>query len=343
MHSNPLVSIVVYNYNYGKYLSTCFDSIINQDYSNIEILFSDNASIDNSWEIALSYSRKFPDLFFLARNRKNFGASANLRNCMQNVRGEYLLFLASDDYIKPNYISTCVDMLQKHADAAFVMVHRLVIGDDGKEICEAPFYDNSYKLYPPSQAGVYFMSPINPCISQVFYRTKAIGTTRRETFNDLFYGHRLVDFQLSLQMPIIYLKDALTIQRVHNESDSENITENLIQIIGHYVLNHQFNAMMSSYDFNISDKKFEKSFKRLAEVSLKYSVNSIIRGKTSLAKKYWYLSATIDLDTEQSALGKMVREALVTNDASIIKELQQSEYAKMRTVSYLPDPPFEKI
>ena len=65
MSKDPLVSVIVYNYNYGRYLSECFfDSVICQTYQNIEILFSDNASTDDSWEIAQSYSQKFPGLFF---------------------------------------------------------------------------------------------------------------------------------------------------------------------------------------------------------------------------------------------------------------------------------------
>ena len=48
----PLVTICIPNYNYGRYLRTCLESILKQTYANLEVHFSDNASTDDSYEIA---------------------------------------------------------------------------------------------------------------------------------------------------------------------------------------------------------------------------------------------------------------------------------------------------
>ena len=53
----PLVSVCVPNYNYGHYLRNCFESILAQTYPNIEVIFNDNKSIDDSFEIAMEYYR----------------------------------------------------------------------------------------------------------------------------------------------------------------------------------------------------------------------------------------------------------------------------------------------
>ena len=45
----PLVSVLIHNYNYGRYLRQCLDSVFNQTYDNVEVVFSDNASSDDSW------------------------------------------------------------------------------------------------------------------------------------------------------------------------------------------------------------------------------------------------------------------------------------------------------
>ena len=55
----PLVSIVIPNYNYGQYLRECFDSILAQTYTNYEVIFRDNASTDDSFQIAMEYYYKF--------------------------------------------------------------------------------------------------------------------------------------------------------------------------------------------------------------------------------------------------------------------------------------------
>ena len=73
----PLVSVIIHNYNYGDFLEQCLQSVVDQTYKNIEVLFSDNASNDKSWEIALSFSEKYPDTFSVSRHRRNQGRLAN--------------------------------------------------------------------------------------------------------------------------------------------------------------------------------------------------------------------------------------------------------------------------
>ena len=72
MNIDPLVSVIIYNYNYGRYLSACFDSVINQSYQNIEILFSDNASTDDSWKIAQKLQSKISKFIFSCEKSKEF-------------------------------------------------------------------------------------------------------------------------------------------------------------------------------------------------------------------------------------------------------------------------------
>ncbi len=120
---NPLVSVCVYNYEYGRFLSQCLESVKEQTYRNIEICFSDNASADNSWEIALDFSCRYSGRMSLTLNRNNFGAQCNQDNTMHDARGEYMLFLCSDDAIEPSFIERCVSLLEKFPSAAFAMVH----------------------------------------------------------------------------------------------------------------------------------------------------------------------------------------------------------------------------
>ena len=103
--------------------------------------------------------RNSPVYFSSEKPKKILEAEQTKQIVLSTLRGKYTIFLGSDDLIKPDYISACVAQLEKHLDAAFVMVHRSILDEKGIETEEAPFYDNNYKLYPPSQIGVYFMSP----------------------------------------------------------------------------------------------------------------------------------------------------------------------------------------
>ena len=344
--STPLVTVAIYNFNYGRYLSECFDSVLSQTYKNIEILFSDNASSDNSWEIALEYQRKYPDKIFVARNQKNFGTDANLRNCLANRRGKYYVVLGSDDVLRKTYVEATVTHLESHQDVAFVMTHRYIIDSLGNSQEEEPFYDGSYKLFPPSQAGVYFMAAVNPSISQIMYKGDCtIGRGASGSFAAQYYGTRIMDFRISLEFPIIYLRDALIGHRIHGENQSLEADKYLMEVIGPYVLNLQFKEMARPYKFDVIEKKFALSFEKLSHLSLRYAARSALNGNYDLAKKYFYLSAAIFPLIEINQEFLMFKNFFSNdNNEESLKKLTFNKSVEFnRNISYKPDMPYEAI
>lgn len=104
----PLVSIVITNYNYGKFVAEAIDSALKQSYPNIEIIVIDDASTDNSLEII----QKFKDKISVIEHSKNLGIVKTRNQAIKTVSGDYLLFLDSDDTIPKDYISSLVRVAQ---------------------------------------------------------------------------------------------------------------------------------------------------------------------------------------------------------------------------------------
>ena len=98
--SSPLISVVVPIYNVAPYLERCLDSIVSQTYTNLEILLVDDGSTDHSGAIADAYAGK--DSRVTVIHQKNGGLSIARNTGIDAARGEYLLFIDSDDYIAPN-------------------------------------------------------------------------------------------------------------------------------------------------------------------------------------------------------------------------------------------------
>ena len=140
---NPLVSIRVFNYNYGRYLRECLESAVNQTYPNIEICFSDNCSADESWEIALEYQRCYPKIFSIARNASNKGVYGNIVNCVVFNRGRYMLQLCSDDALADNFIEKCVNAFKQYPECGMVMVNRDIM--DESALCPHRSYHPPHK------------------------------------------------------------------------------------------------------------------------------------------------------------------------------------------------------
>lgn len=100
----PLVSFVVTSYNYEKYLSKTLESIAAQTYENCEIIIVDDASSDNSAEIAQRFIQNNQDKrITLICHNENKGQLAAMQTGLQNCQGEFVSFIDSDDMILPDY------------------------------------------------------------------------------------------------------------------------------------------------------------------------------------------------------------------------------------------------
>lgn len=101
-NNNPIISIVVPVYNTEKYLRQCIDSLINQTFSNIEIICVNDESQDNSKDIIEEYANKDNRIILL--DQKNTGVSGARNTGINKSNGEYIMFVDSDDWIE---LDTC--------------------------------------------------------------------------------------------------------------------------------------------------------------------------------------------------------------------------------------------
>lgn len=99
----PLISIIVPVYNVEKYIAQCLDSLINQSYSNIEIICVNDGSPDNSAEIIKEYVSK--DSRVNLFSKENGGLSSARNFGLSKAKGEFIMFVDSDDWIDTNMIS----------------------------------------------------------------------------------------------------------------------------------------------------------------------------------------------------------------------------------------------
>lgn len=121
--NNPLVSVIVPIYNVEQYLKTCIDSIVNQTYSNLEVILVDDGSPDRCPEICDEYAKN--DNRIKVIHQKN-GGLAHARNVgIANSNGGYLTFVDSDDYVSNDYVECLYKgLIESNADisiASFIV------------------------------------------------------------------------------------------------------------------------------------------------------------------------------------------------------------------------------
>lgn len=107
MNSSPLVSIIIPVFNRECYLEECLNSAINQTYKNIEIVIIDDCSTDSSPMICDNYSKKYTFIRVYHLN-KNHGINHVRSYALSLVKGDYILWLDSDDYISEKRVENMV-------------------------------------------------------------------------------------------------------------------------------------------------------------------------------------------------------------------------------------------
>lgn len=121
--TQPLVSIIIDNYNYGRFLADAIDSALNQTYAPTEIIVVDDGSTDCSHEVITSYGSKITSIL-----KPNGGQASAFNAGFANSSGDLVCFLDADDIMRPHRVETAVNILNYYADAGWCY-HQLSLID----------------------------------------------------------------------------------------------------------------------------------------------------------------------------------------------------------------------
>jgi glycosyltransferase involved in cell wall biosynthesis len=129
-NSAPLVSICIPTYNSGATLAQTLASIVVQSYPRLEILVVDNASTDNTVEVAC----RFDDpRITIHRNPTNIGAEGNFNRCIALASGVYTAIYHADDLYTAQMVAQQVEFLERHPEAGGVLAEATVVDGQGRE------------------------------------------------------------------------------------------------------------------------------------------------------------------------------------------------------------------
>ena len=128
---NPIrISIVIPNYNSGKYLAQTLDSIFSQDYKDVEVVVADGYSTDNSLEVLAQYQTKHPNL--IVHQTTTEGAVDHINYGIAMATGDIVLWLCADDTLAPGCLRTVAKVFENPA-VQWVYGKVKIIDRDGKE------------------------------------------------------------------------------------------------------------------------------------------------------------------------------------------------------------------
>ena len=130
MYPPPLVSIGLFVYNGERFLEEALHSILNQTFTDFELIISDNASTDGTGEIAAAYAKR-DDRVHYYRSEKNMGAGWNVRRVYELAKGKYFKQAACDDLLEPDFLRRCVEILEGDLDCVVAYPRTKEVDENG--------------------------------------------------------------------------------------------------------------------------------------------------------------------------------------------------------------------
>jgi glycosyltransferase involved in cell wall biosynthesis len=180
MSAHPAVSIGMPVYNAERYLVLSLESVLRQDFDDLEVILSDNGSTDSTQEICESFARRDSRVRYV-RHETNRGAAWNFNETFRLSRAPYFKWQCYDDLIESDMIRLCYDTLQSERDVVLCCTRTRIINGDGDTV---RLWEDGVDLTEPTPHGRlrHFMFKRNTAHLMCQFglmRRSALETTRR--------------------------------------------------------------------------------------------------------------------------------------------------------------------
>ncbi len=219
--NEPLVSVCIPVFNTVKYVKQTIDSVLAQQYSNIEILVQDNASTDGTWELLQSLSGLHSQIK-IERNDVNHGMSWNWNTVIKRAQGDYVMILSADDTLKPEFLSICAKTLDD-STIEVVSTHYDYLLDNGLIEERISIISDINDVYVNFASEVLRINPFQ--INFTLFKKSIINKMQYD--GNLFSKYVSLDYGLFLRIGLTdtrlqYIPISLGHYRIHESNTSNN-------------------------------------------------------------------------------------------------------------------------
>ena len=303
----PFFSICIPNYNYAHYIGETIESILNQSFTDFEIIVVDNASTDNSLEVVRSYQ---DPRIRIIENQYNVGFAPNLQKATETARGRFVNLLSSDDKMRPEALqeyhrvitqAADPDNLVLFADAYLIDGASKVIGYETNDLKKFsrihhrdPNFDTSQLEDFGKQLTYQGHDVLKTTLTQlisfgqfltIFYAKSLWDRVEgyhsiRTIGPDKFFNYKL----LSLNPQVIYCRQPLFEYRSHGSPNEQAQKSTVKQQVDDYLNTLDFSPQLLE-NLGISRDQMIRNF--LNRVCLKSGLTQLVYGTYKHAFRLW--------------------------------------------------------
>jgi len=201
----PFVSVIVPCYNHEKYLKECIDSIMNQTYTNYELVVIDDGSKDDSLKVLKELQKKYN---FNLIHQENRGLSATLnRGIKEFSKGKYIAFCASDDYWSLSKLEKQVEFMEKNPEFPMCYGNTYYVNSNSVPVIQKDKNFRGGWLFDD-----IFVNKIHPPVNYMFSAKifNEVGYYNESMYAEDFY----MNLKIASRFPIGYLNEYLSYYRI---------------------------------------------------------------------------------------------------------------------------------
>ena len=291
---NIMVSIIVPVYKVEKYIRQCINSILNQTYTKIELLLIDDGSPDSSGIICDEYANKDNRIRVFHINNSGVSAARNIG--LRNIKGNYITFVDSDDWLEPDCIEKSLNIINKnnldllqygykrvddHGNVLFVDAGEIPKLDAKRYIESGKMSINVwctiFKTTIIRHTGLKFDENLKLGEDQLFIYKYLSECELCMRENNLFYNYRLnQESACMINNPAECIKSIKAFQTFELRSNFEyNIQNGILRHFLYPIISQRFLSVKKAYklvkneNFNLlrPNRKFEHLFFKLYKVN----------------------------------------------------------------------------
>jgi glycosyltransferase involved in cell wall biosynthesis len=332
MKTQPLatISVCIPSYNGAQFIGEAIASILEQSFTDFELIIVDDCSADNTFDIVDSFQDA---RITTMRNPHRLGLVGNWNKCIELARGEYICIFHQDDVMLPGNLQLKVEQLRRNPHVGMIYSNVLQIGP-GDELLSEWWHTKPHKSDQGAQAGTKFFKKMLLGVNQVCCPSVV---ARRECYERLgTFDQRLpytADWEMWLRMSlfydIAYLISPLIKYRRHDANETLKFT-------GVKELKHALNAkllILEKYPEQIPDASELRSkvSRDIQQQALDQAFEAYQRRDVTNTKDYLSLAVEIQQDFNHSATNKQYTVWFLEIIDSL---LRQEPHTQPATASY---------
>lgn len=218
--TRPKVAIGMPVYNGEDYLKEAIESILSQDYTDLELIISDNASIDGTEDICRRYASEDSRIKYF-RSKKNWGAAYNFKLVFNMSSSPYFKWAAHDDICGEGLLSACIKELEKEENQDYVLCYpRSLVIDQYSDPQPVKFNDFSLNLPTPHERLDFLIKNLKEC-DMVHGVIRSAALQKSRLIDKFFASDVVLLAELALQGNFFLYPERLFLRRIHPKTSRQ--------------------------------------------------------------------------------------------------------------------------